>query len=132
MIFNILWSTSNRASQVAQWESVCNGGDSEDADSIPGSGRFRRRAWQSTPVFLPGESHEQSLVGCSAKGHQDSDTTEVATYTFTEVLVMKIVIYYIIFIKTYLWTKQMKSFSNSYFWELWLKYKSLKLYPEIF
>ena len=48
-------------------ESVYNGGDSEDADSIPGSGRFRRRAWQSTPVFLPGESHEQSLVGYSVQ-----------------------------------------------------------------
>ena len=34
-------------------ESACNGGD---LDSIPGLGRsFWRRAWQSTPVFLPGE-----------------------------------------------------------------------------
>ena len=34
-----------------------------------------RRAWQPTPVFLPGESHGQrSLVGI------ESDTTE-ATYT---------------------------------------------------
>ena len=33
-----------------------------------------RRAWQSTPVFLLGESHEQrSLVGYSPK---ESDTTE--------------------------------------------------------
>ena len=24
-----------------------------------------RRAWQPTPVFLPGESHEQRLAGCS-------------------------------------------------------------------
>ena len=30
-----------------------------------------RRAWQPTPVFLPGESHEQrSLVGCSPRGHK--------------------------------------------------------------
>ena len=36
-----------------------------DVGSIPGSGRFpRRRKWQSTQVFLPGESHGQgSLVG---------------------------------------------------------------------
>ena len=28
---------------------------------------WRRRAWQPTPVFLPGKSHEQrSLAGCSA------------------------------------------------------------------
>jgi len=35
-------------------ESTCNVGD---LGSIPGLGRFPcRRAWQSTPVFLPGES----------------------------------------------------------------------------
>ena len=37
-----------------------------------------RRAWQSTPVFLPGESHGQrSLVGYSPWGHKEPDTTEV-------------------------------------------------------
>ena len=37
-----------------------------------------RRAWQPTPVFLPGESHGQrSLVGYSLWGRQESDTTEV-------------------------------------------------------
>ena len=37
----------------------------------------RRRAWQPTPVFLPGESHGQrSLVGYSPRGHKESDTTE--------------------------------------------------------
>ena len=36
-----------------------------------------RRAWQPTPVFLPGESHGQrSLVGYSPRGHKESDTTE--------------------------------------------------------
>ena len=35
-----------------------------------------RRAWQSTPVFLPGEPHGQrSLAGYS---HKDLDTAEVA------------------------------------------------------
>ena len=35
-------------------ESTCNAGD---LGSIPGLGRFPwRRAWQPTPVFLPGES----------------------------------------------------------------------------
>ena len=35
------------------------------------------RAWQPTPVFLPGESHGQrSLIGYSPKGRQDSNTTE--------------------------------------------------------
>ena len=37
----------------------------------------RRRKWQPTPVFLPGESHGQkSLVGYSPWGHKKSDTTE--------------------------------------------------------
>ena len=37
-----------------------------------------RRAWQPTPVFLPGESHGQrSLAGYSPWGHKESDTTEV-------------------------------------------------------
>ena len=36
-----------------------------------------RRKWQPTPVFLPGESHgRRSLVGCSPRGHTESDTTE--------------------------------------------------------
>ena len=36
-----------------------------------------RRKWQSTPVFLHGESHGQrSLVGYSPWGHKELDTTE--------------------------------------------------------
>ena len=36
-----------------------------------------KRARQTPPVFLPGESHEQkSLAGCSPQGHKESDTTE--------------------------------------------------------
>ena len=36
-----------------------------------------RKAWQHTPVFLPGESHGQrSLAGYSQWGHAESDTTE--------------------------------------------------------
>ena len=37
-----------------------------------------RRKWQSTPVFLPGESQGLgSLVGCHLWGHTELDTTEV-------------------------------------------------------
>ena len=37
-----------------------------------------RRAWQPTPVFLPGESHGQrSLAGYGPQGHKELDTTEV-------------------------------------------------------
>ena len=36
-----------------------------------------RRAWQPTPVFLPGESNRQrSLAGYSPWGHKESDTTK--------------------------------------------------------
>jgi len=44
-----------------------NAGDIKEAVSIPGLGKIPwRRAWQATPVFLPGESHRQrSLLGCS-------------------------------------------------------------------
>ena len=36
-----------------------------------------RRKWQSTLVFLPGESHGQrSLAGCCPQGRTESDTTE--------------------------------------------------------
>ena len=38
----------------------------------------RRRKWQPTPVFLPGESQGWgSLVSCCLWGHTESDTTEV-------------------------------------------------------
>ena len=36
---------------------------------------------QPTPVFLPGESHGQSLVGYSPWGCKESDTTEVTEYS---------------------------------------------------
>ena len=40
--------------------------------------------WHPTPVFLPGESHEQrSLMGYSPQGHKESDTTEWLHFTFT-------------------------------------------------
>ena len=38
----------------------------------------RRRKWQPTPVFLPGESQGQgSLVGCRLWGRTESATNEV-------------------------------------------------------
>ena len=41
-----------------------------------------RRAWQPTPVFLPGESHGQrSLAGYSPRGRKESDTTEATEHT---------------------------------------------------
>ena len=56
-------------------ESACN---VEDLDSIPGSGRFPwRRAWQPSPVFLPGESPWiEEPGGLRSMGSQKLDTTE--------------------------------------------------------
>ena len=61
---------------------LSNAGDVRDVGSIPGSGRFPwRRAWQPTPVFLPGEAHGQrSLVGYSPWGHKELDTIEGAQH----------------------------------------------------
>ena len=62
----------------------------------PGRPRFHpwvgkipwRRAWQPTPVFLPGESRGQrSLVGYSPWDHKESDTTEATKRTHTARLV---------------------------------------------
>ena len=60
-------------------ESSCKAGAKGDTVSIPRSGRSPwRRAWQPTPVFLPGESHGQrSLAGYSPWGQKESDMTEV-------------------------------------------------------
>ena len=53
-----------------------NAGDIRDLGSIPGLGKSPwRRARQPTPVFLPGESHEQRrLVGYSPWDLKESDT----------------------------------------------------------
>ena len=43
-----------------------------------------RRAWQPTPVFLPGESHGlKSLVGYGPEGCKESDMTEVTKHAGT-------------------------------------------------
>ena len=66
--------TLNWASQVALVvkNPPANAGDLTAMDLIPGSGRFPcRRAWQPTPVFLPGESQGQrSLAGYSKSGRR--------------------------------------------------------------
>ena len=43
----------------------------------PWVGKIRwRREWLPTPVFLPGESHGQSLAGYSPECCKESDRTE--------------------------------------------------------
>ena len=58
-----------------------NAEDTRDRVSVPGSGKIPwRKAWQPSPVFLPGESHGQrSLEGYSPWGRKELDTTERVT-----------------------------------------------------
>ena len=43
-----------------------------------------RRQWHPTPVLLPGKSHgRRILVGCSPRGHWESDTTERLHFDFS-------------------------------------------------
>ena len=44
----------------------------------------RRRAWKSTPIFLPGESHGQkSLTGYSPQGCKELDPTEAPSLSLS-------------------------------------------------
>ena len=44
----------------------------------------QRRRWHPTPVLLPGKSHgRSSLVGCSPRGREESDTTERLPFHFS-------------------------------------------------
>ena len=61
-----------------------NTGDIRDEGSISVGKIPWRRAWQPTPVFLPGESHGQrSLAGYSPWGHKESGTTEATWHACT-------------------------------------------------
>ena len=53
-------------------EFVCN---AEDLGLIPGKFPWRRK-WQSSPVFLPEESHRQRVAGYSSQGSKESDMAE--------------------------------------------------------
>ena len=57
---------------------LANEGDIKDAGSLMPPGKILwSRAWQSTPVFLPGESHGQRrLARYSPYGHKELDRTE--------------------------------------------------------
>jgi len=58
-LFRLPWWFSSK-------EPTCNAGATGDAGLILGLGRSWRRAWQCTPIILPGESQGQrSLAGYS-------------------------------------------------------------------
>ena len=49
-------------------ESDCNGGDPGTGEFDPQVGKILwRRAWQPTPVFLPGECHGQKRLASSSQ-----------------------------------------------------------------
>ena len=56
-----------------------NAGIIRDTEFSPWAGKIPwRRAWEPTPVFLPGEFHGQrNLAGYSPGCHKELDTTEV-------------------------------------------------------
>jgi len=64
-------------------ESSCNAGGGGRHKFNPRVGKIPwRTAWLPTPVFLPGEFHEQrSLVGYSPWGREESDTSEVTEHS---------------------------------------------------
>ena len=74
---------------LPQWssdkESACNTGETNRHRSDPPVWKISwRRAWQPTPVFLPGESHGQrSLVGCIPRGQKELDMTEATEHAHT-------------------------------------------------
>ena len=71
MVVGLPWWLSSK-------ESGCNVQAAGDMGLIRVGKILWRRAWQPTPVFLPGESHGQrSLVGYNPKDHKDLDMTEV-------------------------------------------------------
>ena len=55
---------------------------------VPWAGKnLWRRAWQPTPVFLPGESHGQrSLVGYSSQGCTELGTSEATQHAYQQSL----------------------------------------------
>ena len=59
-------------------ESACSARNTGDEGLIPASGKIPwRKAWQATPVILPGESHGQrSLGGYSPGSREELDMTE--------------------------------------------------------
>ena len=82
MLFNINYHYS-QATQVAQWvESACSAGETRHKFNSWLKNIPWKRAGQSTPVFLSGESHGQRGMACySPQGCKELDKTEVIQHT---------------------------------------------------
>ena len=65
--------------QLAVWSN-----NIKDSNMIIPSNNRGGRQWHSTPVLLPGKAHGwRSLVGCSPRGRQESDTAEWLHFHFS-------------------------------------------------
>ena len=59
-----------------------------------------RRAWQPTPIFLPGKSHEQRiLAGYSPWGCTESDTTEATMFFIYKTYIYIYIYMYVLFLQ---------------------------------
>ena len=70
---------------------TANAGRCERHRFDPWDGKITwKKAWQSTLVFLPGESHGQrGLAGRSAEGHEVSDMIEGTYHTHPKSKILK-------------------------------------------
>ena len=79
-LWHVQWPRHNRGfpGGTSGQESTCQCSRHMRHGFSPWVGKISwRRAWQTTPVFLPGESHGQrSLEGYSPQGRTQSDMTE--------------------------------------------------------
>ena len=89
-VFSMVGSAALKQAQrgLATWQGFPVGSDGKESvcqcrkpGFDPWVGKIPwRRKWQPTPVFLPGEFHEQrSLEGYCPWGHKESDLTEQLT-----------------------------------------------------
>ena len=63
---------------------MVRGGRQEQGSKGRGYMYTWRRQWHPTPVLLPGKSHGlRSLVGCSPRGREESDTTKRLHFHFS-------------------------------------------------
>ena len=78
-----IWASLDFPSGSSSKEHACQPRRPKRRSFDPWVGKIPwRRAWQPTPVLLPGEFHGQrSLVGYGAWGRKELDTTEVTDHT---------------------------------------------------
>ena len=65
---------------------------SYDVDPLSDLRKFRRRAWQHTPVFLPRESHGQRSLWATVHGFTKSQT-QLSDETTTTLLSKQSILY---------------------------------------